>query len=219
MTIPAEDLVKILLAIFVGGAIGFEREFRDKAAGFRTLIFICLGSTLFTIFSVKLAGFGDARFGGPGDATRIASNIVAGVGFLGAGVILRAGGRVFGITTAAAVWLVAALGMGIGAAEYSLVLTVTALSLVVLWLFPFFERWIDRIREERQYEIVYAVASNKGPVLDEAFRAHGLRVAQQEHTRAGDRITCSCKVAGPLANHQRLVAQLLGDPEFERVRY
>ena len=82
----SEDFLKILLAIGVGGAVGLEREYRDKAAGFRTLIFICVGATLFAMLSSKLAA--------DRDPTRIAANIVSGVGFLGAGVILRDGGRV-----------------------------------------------------------------------------------------------------------------------------
>lgn len=136
----ADDVVKILMAIAVGGAIGLEREYRDKAAGFRTLIFICLGSTLFTIFSMDL-GVGD------GDPSRVASNIVTGVGFLGAGAIIQDRGRVLGMTTAATIWLVSALGIGIGVGEYALVGTVTALTLVVLFLFPPIERWVDGLRK------------------------------------------------------------------------
>lgn len=135
-----DDFLKILMAIAVGGAIGLEREYRDKAAGFRTLIFICLGSTLFTIFSVDL-GVGD------GDPSRVASNIVTGVGFLGAGAIIQDRGRVLGMTTAATIWLVSALGIGIGVGEYALVGTVTGLTLVVLFLFPPIERWIDELRK------------------------------------------------------------------------
>ncbi|HQN43268.1 MAG TPA: MgtC/SapB family protein, partial [Anaerolineaceae bacterium] len=97
MYLQPEDLLKIVLAVLVGGLIGIEREYRDKAAGFRTLIFICVGAALFTILSVRLAG--------DKDPTRIAASIVTGVGFLGAGVILRDGGRVIGLTTAAAIWL------------------------------------------------------------------------------------------------------------------
>ena len=134
-----QDLLKVLLAIAVGGAIGVEREFRDKAAGFRTLIFICLGSTLFTMFALGLGADG-------GDPARIASNLAVGVGFLGAGAILRRGGHVLGLTTAATIWLVAALGVGIGAGRYALVAAVTAIALVVLLLFPPVERWIDRLR-------------------------------------------------------------------------
>ena len=90
MTILLEDVIKLLLAVLVGGVVGAEREFRDKAAGFGTIILICVGATLFSIFSLKL--------GSDRDPVRIAANIVSGVGFLGAGVILQAGGRILGIT-------------------------------------------------------------------------------------------------------------------------
>src|SRR5262245_25187982 len=105
-----DDLVKIVLAVGVGGMIGLEREFRDQAAGLRTLICICVGATRFTVLSARLAG--------GNNATRISANIVSGGGFLGAGVILREGGRVIGLTTAATIWLVAALGMGLGGGHY-----------------------------------------------------------------------------------------------------
>lgn len=141
LTLLPEDLLKILLAIAVGGVIGLEREFRDKAAGFRTLIFICVGSTLFTVFSSKLAGVNDP--------TRIASGIVTGVGFLGAGVIMREGGRVIGLTTAAIIWLVAALGMGIGGGDYGLAIAVAGITVVVLLGFPLLERVVNVIRDER----------------------------------------------------------------------
>ncbi len=106
-----------------------EREFRDKAAGFRTLIFICLGSALFSILSAKLAV--------DSDTTRIATGIVTGVGFLGAGVIMREGGRVTGWTTAATIWLTAAIGMGIGGGQYLLSGATVLLAMIVLWIFPF----------------------------------------------------------------------------------
>src|SRR5574342_200803 len=104
-----EYLIKLGMAVLVGGVIGAEREFQDKAAGFRTIILITLGSTLFTIFSVSM----DPGF----TRTRIAANIVTGIGFLGAGAMIREGGRIAGLTTAATIWLSAALGMGIGAGE------------------------------------------------------------------------------------------------------
>ncbi len=141
MALVSEDIVKILIAVIAGGLIGIEREFREKAAGFRTIILICVGATLFTLFSSKLALNGD-----PG---RIAANIVSGVGFLGAGVILRSGGQVVGLTTASTIWLTAAIGMGIGAGEYILIGIVVVLALMVLWLFPRIERWIDNLRIER----------------------------------------------------------------------
>lgn len=136
MAFAAEDILKILLAVAVGGLIGFERELRDKDAGFRTLIFICLGATLFTILSMTL--------GGNQDPSRIAAGIVTGVGFLGAGVIMRERGHVTGITTASTIWLTAALGMSIGAGRYALAGAVVGVALVVLVLFTRLERWMDR---------------------------------------------------------------------------
>src|SRR5512133_3601325 len=136
MLLDPENLLKLLLALLVGGLIGMEREFRDKAAGFRTMICICLGATLFTILSSLL--------GQPDDVTRIASEIVTGVGFLGAGAILRGpAGSVTGLTTAATIWLVAALGMAIGGGAYLLALATTAAVLLVLWVFPLLEARID----------------------------------------------------------------------------
>jgi putative Mg2+ transporter-C (MgtC) family protein len=106
MSIEILDLLKLLFACLAGGLIGVEREFRDKSAGFRTLILICLGATLFTMMSPRFAAIGD-----PG---RIAAGIVSGIGFLGAGVILRDRGRIMGLTTAATIWMTAAIGMAIG---------------------------------------------------------------------------------------------------------
>lgn len=95
-------LFKLALAVLIGGLIGAEREYRSKFAGFRTMILISLGSFLFSTFSIYLAG-----------TDRIASNIVTGIGFLGAGVIFKSDNRINGITTAATIWAVAALGMGV----------------------------------------------------------------------------------------------------------
>ncbi|MGE3262883.1 MAG: MgtC/SapB family protein [Bacteriovoracia bacterium] len=102
---------KICLAIFCGGLIGLERELKHKPAGLRTNILICVGSVLFTTVSVAMAG---SAPGTPGDPTRVAAQIVSGIGFLGGGMILQSGGSVSGLTSAATVWVVAAIGMCIG---------------------------------------------------------------------------------------------------------
>src|SRR5690349_15384344 len=122
-----ENLIKVGAAVLVGGIIGAEREFQDKAAGFRTIILITLGSTLFTIFSLSM----DAGF----TQTRIAANIVTGIGFLGAGAIMRDGWRISGLTTAATIWLSAALGMGIGAGQLYFVFAATGVTLFILLVF------------------------------------------------------------------------------------
>jgi len=133
--ILVENILKLGMAVLVGGLVGAEREYQDKAAGFRTIILITVGSTLFTIFSLSM----DPGF----TQTRIAANIVTGIGFLGAGAIIREHGKIGGLTTAATIWLAAALGMGIGAGELKFVSASTGVVLVVLLVFPFIERRID----------------------------------------------------------------------------
>lgn len=102
---------KICLAIICGGVIGLERELKHKPAGLRTNILICLGSVLFTIVSMYMSGSTPDH---PGDPTRVGAQIVSGIGFLGGGMILQSGGSVSGLTSAATVWVVAAIGMCIG---------------------------------------------------------------------------------------------------------
>ena len=135
-----EHLLKIFLAALVGAAIGLEREYRDKGAGFRTMILIATGSAMFTLFSVSL----DSP---TTDAARIAAAVVSGIGFLGAGVIIKDGVSVHGMTTAASIWLVAALGMGMGLGFYAEASVVTVGILTVLWFFPYFERYVNTLHE------------------------------------------------------------------------
>lgn len=208
MVLIPEDLLKVVIAVAVGGLIGLEREFRDKAAGLRTMIFICLGATLFTIFSVRLAL--------DKEPTRIAANIVVGVGFLGAGVILReAGGRVTGLTTAATIWLVAALGTGIGGGDYLLSAAVGVIAFVVLWLFPRLERVIDLTRSERTYRIVTPIETRKLEDIQEIFKVSQLRVRLFQQEKKGGKLISYWYAAGKQKAHERLMESLIADPEIE----
>ncbi|MBN2019970.1 MAG: MgtC/SapB family protein [Sedimentisphaerales bacterium] len=119
------DVAAILLAIGCGVAIGLERELKGKAAGLRTNVLICLGAAVFTIISRQM---GD----GQESVTRIAAQIVTGVGFLGAGAVIQDRGGIHGLTTAATIWLVASIGMACGAKLYELAIITTALAIVVL---------------------------------------------------------------------------------------
>lgn len=126
-------LGKLLLATILGGAIGLEREFAGKSAGLRTNILICVGAALFTQLSVDIARVGFTPDGRPyGDTTRIAAQIVSGIGFLGAGAILRGSGSIIGLTTAATIWLVAAVGVAVGSGAYVDAIGATALIILVL---------------------------------------------------------------------------------------
>lgn len=135
-------LGRLLIAVVLGGVIGLEREQKGKEAGLRTHILICLGAALFTIISVEMID--PEGNWPPGDVSRIAANVVTGVGFIGAGVILQSRGRVRGLTTAATIWTVAALGVATGAGQY--VAAVGAAVLMLLVLIPL--RWWERRGEE-----------------------------------------------------------------------
>jgi putative Mg2+ transporter-C (MgtC) family protein len=133
-----ELIERLCLSALLGAALGFEREWRQKFAGLRTNILIAVGSTLFTVMSIDLS----AAAGG--DATRIAAQIVTGIGFLGAGAIMRTGSGVRGLTTAAMIWVNAAIGVAVGGGEYRVAIIATIVTLVVLVLLSPVERWIDR---------------------------------------------------------------------------
>jgi putative Mg2+ transporter-C (MgtC) family protein len=137
------DLLALLvLAVVLGGAVGVERELQQKAAGLRTNILICVGATLFTVLSLEMAG-------ATGDPARIAAQIVTGVGFLGAGTIMQGGGSVSGLTTAATMWLVAAIGVAVGFGAVLEATGATLLVLLVLSALKPIERWIEARGRER----------------------------------------------------------------------
>ena len=110
-------LVRLVLAVVLGGAIGWERESSNKPAGLRTNILICVGAALFTDLSIRFGGF--AIEGAVRDPARIAAQIITGIGFLGAGTIIQARGTVTGLTTAATLWVVAGIGMSVGSGSYA----------------------------------------------------------------------------------------------------
>ena len=137
-----EALLRLLLAAALGGAVGLEREFRHKPAGLRTNMLIALGAALFSILSVELGA-------GAGSPDRIAAQVVTGIGFLGAGAILRSGENVHGLTTAATIWVNAAIGMAAGLGSYEVATIAAAVTLGVLALMPVMEKIVDRHRGER----------------------------------------------------------------------
>lgn len=164
-----EYLLKLFLAALVGGAIGLEREYRDKSAGFRTMILISVGSCLFTIISDVMADT-------ISDNTRIAAAVVSGVGFLGAGVILKDGINIRGLTTAASIWMVAALGMAMGMGMYEVSSIVTIFILSVLWFLPLFEREIDVVHEFLTFNVTIKNTDKEEVKLLQMFQEAGVKV-------------------------------------------
>jgi putative Mg2+ transporter-C (MgtC) family protein len=135
----AELIQRLLLAAVLGGILGFEREMRQKSAGLRTNILIAIGSALFTLMSYEVAADG-----GVADPGRIAAQIVTGIGFLGAGAIMRTDAGIHGLTTAATIWVNAAIGVAAGGGEYHLAFIATAVTLGVLLVLQPLERMFDR---------------------------------------------------------------------------
>lgn len=125
----ADPLERLLLASVLGAALGFEREWRQRAAGLRTNTLIALGSALFTLVSIRMTA------GSGGDATRIPAQIVTGIGFLGAGAIMRGTADIRGLTTAATIWVNAAVGVAAGAGFFMLAIASTITALAVLTVF------------------------------------------------------------------------------------
>ena len=140
--------IRLLLAAVLGGLIGIEREIRDKPAGLRTNILICVGSALYMSLSTQIAQL----LGG--DPTRIATQIISGIGFLGAGAVLHSHGFVLGLTTAATIWVVAGVGMALGSGMYLVAVFATAMSLVTLYFLSFIE---DKIQGRRSYSYALVV--------------------------------------------------------------
>ena len=206
-----EDLIKLFTALILGGILGAERERHKKAVGLRTLILISLGSALFTIISTHLVGPSGEN---PG---RVAANIISGIGFLGAGVILEERGRVVGLTTAATIWVAAALGMAAGAGEYILAFSTAAIVIMVLLLFTRLEDYLEMSSEERTYEITAKISWEKYKELKSLFKDHNLVINSTKQEKKGSEMVCTFEVFGQSKKHDKVVQKLLSDKEIKEV--
>ncbi|GAA4448483.1 hypothetical protein GCM10023189_06430 [Nibrella saemangeumensis] len=205
MTFSEEDILKLVMAMFIGGLIGAEREYRSKSAGFRTTILICVGSALFTIASEKIGTSGD----------RIAANIVNGIGFLGAGIIYKAENRVKGLTTAATIWSVSALGMCIGGGQYDIAIIGFGLILGALLLLSGLSHRITRLNQTRDYKVVTQYRNKTLTNYEKMFEECGLTPQRGTQRRTGNEIEGHWRVDGPEKNHEKCIKRLLSDPEVK----
>ena len=202
---------RMLMACGLGAIVGMERESRHKASGLRTNMLICMGAALFTIMSGVLAGENSPNRG------QVASNIVQGIGFLGAGLILHTANRVLGLTSAATVWVVAAIGMTCGAGLYAEAAIATLIVYVAL-------RFIGLLEQRsgwKRYPMLYEVrgADEAGmfaailTVLDKAKLR--LNIVDREKLGALERVTFS--VSASSARHKKLLAELKESDATDRV--
>ena len=179
-------LIKVLLSILFGALIGFEREYRSKAAGFRTITLISLGCTVFTILS------------GVSPDSRISANIVTGIGFIGAGAIFKDGFSVSGLTTAASIWVAAAVGMAVGMGEYLLSTICCTAAIVILAGFEFLQIFIERFHQVRTYKVVFepALYDKSSEVIIERVAELKLRLHTKKATRINGGILLQLSLAG-----------------------
>jgi putative Mg2+ transporter-C (MgtC) family protein len=218
-----EALLRLTLAATLGGAVGIERELREREAGLRTHLLVALGSALFTIVSAY--GFHEFLSSGASvvraDPTRIAAQIVTGIGFLGAGAIIRQGLAVRGLTTAATLWVVAAIGLAVGAGYYGGALITTGVVLVALWPLRLVAYHVlHRFRpEDGRLLVELPIGESPGNVIDEVERA-GARVQGIEVSQVGDRRRVELDVALPPGSEiPALVADVADVAHVAEVRW
>lgn len=213
MILIPEDLIKLGVALLVGGLIGAERERHKKAVGLRTLILISVGSAIFTILSIRIG----VNIGG--EPSRIAASIVSGIGFLGAGVILEERGRITGLTTAATTWLVAALGMAAGAGEYWLAGISAALAMVVLMPLTRIEEYLEIANDQRIYEITTGVSWTKYKEIRDLFKNNKITINSYKQEKREKDMVITFDVIGPMKKHDKVVQKLLLDKEIKEVLF
>lgn len=201
INIYLEEAGQVSVAFVIGGILGIEREFRSKAAGFRTMILICVGSCLFTILSKEASSMG------AGD--RIASNIVTGIGFIGAGVIFKEGISVKGLTTAALIWITAALGMAVGYNDYPVAIVVTIIVVITLFILEPVHQYIHKFHKVKDYKIVTdGIGNNLRMDLERFFNSHNLGFRCMKIVKENNNAVFLYRISSPDRNYD-LVNQFL----------
>lgn len=213
-------LGRLVLAALLGGVVGLEREISGKPAGLRTNLLICVGATLLMELSIgvaALANYDNVALGSPfrADPARIAAQIVSGIGFLGAGTILQSRGNVVGLTTAATIWVVAAIGMAVGARAYVVAIGSTVLVVGSLMLLGRLESLLVRRSRRQRYMVTIAADSDLLHAVEEAFRQVGLRVETESVEKGEHQYEVAFDVSGPAAMHTAVLRRLV---EREGVR-
>ena len=201
--IANHDLIKIALAVLCGGLLGLERQYKNKTAGFRTIILICLGSTIYTMVAQR-----------SGQVANI--NIVTGVGFIGAGVVFKDTINVSGLTTAAVIWISAAIGMAVGSGNYMLGIISTGLTLTVLLLFNLLERFIDKIHRDKLFVILFTNADMNNVIdLELIIKQHNLKSRPVQITKKDGCLQAAIMVTGHRSSIYMLDEKLLKMPQVK----
>jgi len=206
-----EVLLRMVVAAVLGAAIGVERELRERQAGLRTHILVSVGAALFTLAGAY--GFSDFP-SRTVDPTRVAAQIVTGIGFLGAGAIIRQGPAIRGLTTAATLWIVAAIGMASGGGFYDAAVITTVLVIVSLWPLRIVAFWVlRRFRADTSRLLVaLAAGASPGPLIDR-LESSGGRIEALSITHGDERRYVEVDVALPSGTDDARLAAAIADVE------
>ncbi len=205
-----EMIIRLLVAVLIGMIVGSEREYRNKAAGLRTVTLICIGSCLFTIMSISITS--DTH-------DRIASNIVTGIGFLGGGVIFKSESGVNGLTTAATIWMTAALGMTVGSGNMQVAWLGTAVVLLVLFSFTFVEKIIDKMNQVFHYTIVLQNQPENLEHMQQLIKNHRLSYHLEKQSKNEDEVSTTWEVTGKAQAHDQFLKALLRDQSVRKFHF
>jgi putative Mg2+ transporter-C (MgtC) family protein len=200
---------RLIAASLLGGLIGLEREYKGRSAGVRTNLLISLGAAFFTLLSAVLAGDGSPNKG------QVASNIVQGIGFLGAGLIIHNRSRISGLTSAASVWVVASIGMACGAGLLAVAAVATIIVIIALEMVGFLERRASI----KSYSLIYEArgadqTAMLRSILDAMDKA-GERLAEFATNAIGDLQRVSFTITATKKQHERIYGKLISEPAID----
>ncbi|RCH54015.1 MgtC/SapB family protein [Mucilaginibacter hurinus] len=205
-SIELRDIISIITSVLCGGAIGFEREYKNKSTGFRTIMLITLGSTIFTIVSRYGAGTDD----------RISANIITGIGFIGAGVIFKDKMSVLGLTTAAVIWTAAAIGMTAGIGYHSLAVVFTAITLIILILVNKIELLIGSLKKNKILNISFNNYDlSQLQLLEQKIKEHHLKSKRLEVYKTDRTLSAVLEITGTKKNADKLSLEMV---EMKEIR-
>jgi putative Mg2+ transporter-C (MgtC) family protein len=207
-------LGRLLLATALGGLVGLERELAGKPAGLRTNILICVGAALLMDISLAVAAAAEV---GPADPARIAAQVVSGIGFIGAGTILVERGSVLGLTTAATLWVVAAIGLAVGSGAYAAAIGTTALVVVTLFILGRVESFLFKRRTAVQVDLVLEPDDEQLDRVGEILRGHRITAIPEKLQKQADRYRVTYELHGFARRRDDALSELAGEEGVRRI--
>jgi putative Mg2+ transporter-C (MgtC) family protein len=205
-TIELKDLMSMVVSIICGGIIGFEREYKNKSTGFRTIMLITLGSTIFSIVSRHGAGADD----------RISANIITGIGFIGAGVIFKDKMSVMGLTTAAVIWTSAAIGMTTGIGYHSLAIVFTVITLIILVSVEKIEVLIDNMQKSKIINVNFSSDDiSQLLLLEERVKAQKLKSKRLQLYKDSQQLCAVLQISGERRKFELLSIEMIEMKEIK----